>query len=52
MNKILKHGVVIADPVENMAALIAATMRGIGHRMVTEVTTPKDLLARPQRAFA
>lgn len=45
MNKIVKHGVVIADPVANMASLIAATMRGIGHRMVTEVTTARELQA-------
>ncbi len=45
MNTILKHGVVIADPVENMAGLIAAMMRAIGHRMVTEVRTAKDLIA-------
>ncbi|PXA99691.1 hypothetical protein DMC47_02030 [Nostoc sp. 3335mG] len=43
MDKIVKHGVVIADPVENMGSLIAAMMRGIGHRMVTEVTTARDL---------
>jgi two-component system, chemotaxis family, chemotaxis protein CheY len=45
MDKIIKHGVVIADPVANMASLIAATMRGIGHRMVTEVTSARDLMA-------
>jgi two-component system chemotaxis response regulator CheY len=43
MEKIVKHGVVIADPVGNMASLIATMMRGLGHRMVTEVTTMRDL---------
>ena len=45
MDKIIKHGVVIADPVENMASLIAAMVRGLGHRMVVEVTSAKDLKA-------
>ena len=45
MDKIVKHGVVIADPVANMASLIATMMRGIGHRMVTDVTSEKDLKA-------
>lgn len=44
MNRIVKHGVVIADPVENMASLIAAMMRGLGHRMVTEAHTARDLM--------
>jgi len=43
MDKIVKHGVVIADPEENLTSLIGAMMRGIGHRMVTEVTTMRDL---------
>ena len=45
MDKIIKHGVLIADPQPNMASLIAAMMRGIGHRMVTEVTTLRELQA-------
>lgn len=45
MDKIVKHGVLIADPQPNMASLIAATMRGIGHRMVTEVTSLRELEA-------
>jgi len=45
MDKIVKHGVLIADPQSNMASLIAAMMRGIGHRMVTEVTTLRELQA-------
>lgn len=45
MAKIVKHGVVIADPVENMASLIAAMMRGLGHRMVLEVTSARELKA-------
>lgn len=45
MDKIVKHGVVIADPVENMASLIAAMARGLGHRMVLEITNPRELKA-------
>ncbi|CAN7293581.1 MULTISPECIES: response regulator [unclassified Devosia] len=45
MDKIVKHGVVIADPVENMASLIAAMVRGLGHRMVLEITNPRELKA-------
>lgn len=45
MDKIVKHGVLIADPQSYMASLIAAMMRGIGHRMVTEVTTLRELQA-------
>ncbi len=35
---IVKHGVLIADPTQNMGALIAAMLRGFGHQMVTEVS--------------
>lgn len=45
MEKIVKHGVVIADPVDNMTSLIAAMMRGLGHRMVLEVTSARELQA-------
>lgn len=45
MDKIVKHGVVIADPVENMASLIATMLRGLGHRMVVEVTSARELKA-------
>lgn len=45
MDKIVKHGVVIADPVENMTSLIAAMVRGLGHRMVLEITNPRELKA-------
>lgn len=45
MDKIIKHGVVIADPVENMASLIAAMARGLGHRMVLEIANPRELRA-------
>lgn len=45
MDKIVKHGVVIADPVENMASLIGAMARGLGHRMVLEITNPRELKA-------
>jgi CheY-like chemotaxis protein len=45
MDRIVKHGVVIADPVENMASLIAAMVRGLGHRMVLEITNPRELKA-------
>lgn len=45
MDKVVKHGVVIADPVENMASLIAAMARGLGHRMVLEITNPRELKA-------
>lgn len=45
MDKIVKHGVVVADPVENMTSLIAAMVRGLGHRMVLEITNPRELRA-------
>ncbi|MBN9335455.1 response regulator [Devosia sp.] len=45
MDKIVKHGIVIADPVGNMASLIAAMVRGLGHRMVLEVNSVRDLKA-------
>jgi two-component system chemotaxis response regulator CheY len=35
---IVKQGVLIADPTQNMASLIAAMLRGFGHQMVTEIT--------------
>ena len=45
MEKVVKHGVVVADPVDNMASLIAAMVRGLGHRMVVEVTAARELQA-------
>lgn len=45
MDKIIKHGIIIADATANMASLIAAMMRGLGHRRVTEVTSARDLQA-------
>lgn len=53
MDRIIKHGIVIADPVESMASLIAAMVRGLGHRTVLEVTSAGALsTVLASRAFA
>ena len=53
MRKIIKNGVLIADPSGNMASLVAMMLRAMGHRLVTEVTTARDLRAVLQsRSFS
>jgi two-component system chemotaxis response regulator CheY len=50
MGKIIKYGVLVADPAEKMALLVGAMLRGQGHRMVTMASTAREvqdlLLAR------
>jgi len=43
MDKIVKYGVVVADPAEKMAILVAAMLRGLGHRMVTMASTAREV---------
>lgn len=40
---IVRHGVLIADPTANMAALVATMLRGFGHQMINELNDPRQL---------
>lgn len=50
---IVKHGVLVADPSEHMASLVAAMLRGMGHQLVTNISEPRDFApALIRRSYA